>query len=61
MCDVRNLKLESSRFIENLRAYFSDKLYFMKTIQGRDTFIFKLLENSIDIDKHLYLNKITAD
>ncbi|CNI66410.1 Rpn family recombination-promoting nuclease/putative transposase [Yersinia pekkanenii] len=52
-CDLNTLRLESSSFIEeDLRAYYSDVLYSLKTGQG-DGYIYALIEHQSSPDKHM--------
>ncbi|MFT2792080.1 Rpn family recombination-promoting nuclease/putative transposase [Serratia sp. T13T92] len=52
-CDLNTLKLESGSFIENdLRAYYSDVLYSLKTSKG-DGFVYALIEHQSSPDKHM--------
>ena len=52
-CDLNTLKLEPGSFIENdLRAYYSDVLYSLKTEQG-DGYIYSLIEHQSTPDKHM--------
>nr|WP_025120961.1 MULTISPECIES: Rpn family recombination-promoting nuclease/putative transposase [unclassified Serratia (in: enterobacteria)] len=52
-CDLRTLKLESGSFIENnLRPYYSDVIYSLKTEQG-DGYIYTLIEHQSVPDKHM--------
>ncbi|MGR6782700.1 Rpn family recombination-promoting nuclease/putative transposase [Moritella viscosa] len=53
VCDLSTLKLESGSFIEdNLRPYYSDVLYSLKTSQG-DGYIYALIEHQSKPDKHM--------
>lgn len=53
ICDLSTLKLESSSFVEdNLRQYFSDMLYSLKTTAG-DGYIHVLIEHQSTPDKHM--------
>lgn len=53
ICDFSTLKLQSGSFIEeNLRAYFSDVLYSMKTLSG-DAYVHVLIEHQSTPDKHM--------
>ncbi|WP_380178536.1 Rpn family recombination-promoting nuclease/putative transposase [Kalamiella sp. sgz302252] len=53
LCDFTTLSLESGSFIEDdLRAYFSDVLYSVKTSQG-DGFIYVLIEHQSSPDRHM--------
>ncbi|CND40357.1 Rpn family recombination-promoting nuclease/putative transposase [Yersinia pseudotuberculosis] len=52
-CDLNTLRLESGSFIEeDLRAYYSDVLYSLKTGQG-DGYIYALIEHQSSPDKHM--------
>jgi predicted transposase/invertase (TIGR01784 family) len=52
-CDLNTLKLESGSFIESdLRAYYSDVLYSLKTSKG-DGFVYALIEHQSSPDKHM--------
>ncbi|CAM4189627.1 Rpn family recombination-promoting nuclease/putative transposase [Serratia sp. arafor3] len=52
-CDLSTLKLESGSFIESdLRAYYSDVLYSLKTKQG-DAYVYSLIEHQSSPDKHM--------
>ena len=53
VCDLSTLKLESGSFIEdNLRPYYSDVLYSLKTSQG-DGYIYALVEHQSRKEKLL--------
>ncbi|EAX3091179.1 Rpn family recombination-promoting nuclease/putative transposase, partial [Salmonella enterica] len=53
VCDLSTLKLESGSFVEdNLRQYFSDVLYSLKTTAG-DGYIHVLIEHQSSPDKHM--------
>ena len=53
LCDLTTLKLESGSFIEeDLRAYFSDVLYSVKTRVG-EGYIHVLIEHQSSADKHM--------
>lgn len=53
ICDLNTLNLESSSFIENdLRAYYSDVLYSLKT-QAKDEYVYALIEHQSSPDKHM--------
>jgi recombination-promoting nuclease RpnB len=46
ICDLSTLKLESGSFVEDdLRQYFSDVLYSLKTTNGDDGYIMVLVEH----------------
>lgn len=52
-CDLSTLKLESGAFVEDdLRQYFSDVLYSLKTTAG-DGYIHVLIEHQSVPDKHM--------
>lgn len=54
ICDLSSLKLESGSFIEDdLRQYFSDVLYRMKTTTGGEGYIHVLIEHQSTPDKHM--------
>lgn len=53
VCDLSTLKLESGSFVEeNLRAYYSDVLYSLKTAAG-DGYIHVLIEHQSTPDRHM--------
>ncbi|EMX0440029.1 Rpn family recombination-promoting nuclease/putative transposase, partial [Salmonella enterica] len=53
ICDLSTLKLESGSFVEeDLRQYFSDILYSLKTTAG-DGYIHVLVEHQSTPDKHM--------
>ena len=53
VCDLSTLKLESGSFVEeDLRQYFSDVLYSLKTTAG-DGYIQVLIEHQSSPDKHM--------
>ncbi|EJJ2170711.1 Rpn family recombination-promoting nuclease/putative transposase, partial [Salmonella enterica] len=53
ICDLSTLKLESGSFVEDdLRQYFSDVLYSLKTTAG-DGYIHVLVEHQSTPDKHM--------
>lgn len=53
ICDLNTLQLESSSFIENdLRPYYSDVLYSLKT-QTQDGYVYALIEHQSTPDKHM--------
>ncbi|MEQ4530569.1 MAG: Rpn family recombination-promoting nuclease/putative transposase [Mixta sp.] len=53
ICDLTTLKLESGSFVEDdLRQYFSDVLYSLKTTAG-DGYIHVLIEHQSTPDKHM--------
>ncbi|WP_145577478.1 Rpn family recombination-promoting nuclease/putative transposase [Yersinia mollaretii] len=53
ICDFNTLQLESGSFIENdLRAYYSDVLYSLKT-QTHDGYVYALIEHQSSPDKHM--------
>lgn len=54
LCDLSSLKLECSSFVEdNLRQYFSDVLYSMKTSTGDGGYVHILIEHQSTPDKHM--------
>ncbi|WP_324029556.1 Rpn family recombination-promoting nuclease/putative transposase [Pantoea sp. JZ2] len=54
LCDLNTLKLESGAFVEeDLRQYFSDVLYSMKTTSREDGYIHVLIEHQSSPDKHM--------
>ena len=54
ICDLSTLKLESGSFVEdNLRPYFSDVLYSLKTTAGADGYVHELIEHQSSPDKHM--------
>ncbi|KTS25844.1 Rpn family recombination-promoting nuclease/putative transposase [Pantoea stewartii] len=54
LCDLNTLKLESGAFVEeDLRQYFSDMLYSMKTTSREDGYIHVLIEHQSSPDKHM--------
>jgi recombination-promoting nuclease RpnB len=54
VCDFRTLKLESGSFVEeNLRPYFSDVLYSLKTTTGDDGYVHVLIEHQSSPDRHM--------
>jgi predicted transposase/invertase (TIGR01784 family) len=53
ICDLSTLKLESGSFVEDdLRQYFSDVLYSVKTMEG-DGYVHVLIEHQSSPDKHM--------
>jgi predicted transposase/invertase (TIGR01784 family) len=53
ICDLSTLKLESGSFVEDdLRQYFSDVLYSVKTMGG-DGYVHVLIEHQSSPDKHM--------
>lgn len=53
VCDLSTLKLESGSFVgDDLRQYFSDVLYSLKTMSG-DGYIHVLIEHQSSPDKHM--------
>ncbi|QMI06562.1 Rpn family recombination-promoting nuclease/putative transposase [Citrobacter sp. RHB25-C09] len=53
LCDLQTLKLESTSFIEeNLRAYYSDVLWSVKTTDG-DGYIYVVIEHQSTPDAHM--------
>ncbi|MBW1254051.1 Rpn family recombination-promoting nuclease/putative transposase [Pantoea allii] len=56
VCDLSTLKLESGSFVEDdLRQYFSDVLYSLKTTHGDDGYVHVLIEHQSSPDKHMAL------
>jgi len=54
LCDFNTLKLENGSFVEeNLRQYFSDILYSLKTVGGTTGYIQVLIEHQSSPDKHM--------
>ncbi|KTS73163.1 Rpn family recombination-promoting nuclease/putative transposase [Pantoea stewartii] len=54
LCDLNTLKLESGAFVEeDLRQYFSDVLYSMKTTSREDGYIHVLIEHQSSPDRHM--------
>ncbi|MGG6108559.1 Rpn family recombination-promoting nuclease/putative transposase (plasmid) [Pantoea allii] len=54
VCDLSTLKLESGSFVEDdLRQYFSDVLYSLKTTHGDDGYVHVLIEHQSSSDKHM--------
>lgn len=54
ICDLNTLKLESGSFVEdNLRQYFSDVLYSLKTTAGDDGYVHVLIEHQSTPDQHM--------
>jgi len=53
LCDLSTLKLESGSFVEDdLRQYFSDVLYSLKTT-ARDSYVHVLIEHQSSPDRHM--------
>ncbi|SQC92161.1 Putative transposase, YhgA-like [Cedecea neteri] len=53
LCDLNTLQLESGSFIEeNLRTYFADVLYSLKTTDG-EGYIYTLIEHQSSPDKFM--------
>lgn len=53
ICDLKTLKLESGSFIEDdLRAYYSDVLWSLKTREG-DGYIYTIIEHQSTADAHM--------
>lgn len=53
ICDLQTLKLESDSFIEgDLRAYYSDVLWSLKTTEG-DGYIYVVIEHQSTPDAHM--------
>jgi len=54
ICDLSTLKLESGSFVEDdLRQYFSDVLYSLKTTGGNHGYVHVLIEHQSTSDKHM--------
>ncbi|WP_143806242.1 Rpn family recombination-promoting nuclease/putative transposase, partial [Pantoea latae] len=54
ICDLSTLKLESGSFVEDdLRPYFSDVLYSLKTTSGDDSYVHVLIEHQSTPDRHM--------
>jgi len=54
ICDLSTLKLESGSFVEDdLRPYFSDVLYSLKTTSGNDSYVHVLIEHQSTPDRHM--------
>ncbi|MEZ2578463.1 Rpn family recombination-promoting nuclease/putative transposase, partial [Buttiauxella ferragutiae] len=54
VCDLSSLKLESGSFVEDdLRQYFSDVLYSLKTTDGGDGYVHVLIEHQSTPDIHM--------
>lgn len=59
ICDFSTLKLENCSFVEdNLRQYFSDVLYSLKTNDGEEGYIQVLIEHQSSPDKHMAFRMI---
>ena len=53
ICDLNTLKLESGSFVEeDLRQYYSDILYSLRTLNG-DGYIHVLIEHQSTPDRHM--------
>lgn len=53
VCDLDTLTLESGSFLEeDLRPYFADVLYSLKTVRG-DGYVYTLIEHQSSPDKHM--------
>ncbi|HAT7999878.1 TPA: ISNCY family transposase [Citrobacter braakii] len=53
LCDLKTLQLESGSFIEDdLRAYYSDVLWSLKTREG-DGYIYTIIEHQSTADAHM--------
>jgi predicted transposase/invertase (TIGR01784 family) len=54
ICDLSTLKLDSGSFVEDdLRQYFNDVLYSLKTTSGDDGYVHVLIEHQSSPDKHM--------
>jgi len=59
ICDLSTLKLENGSFVEeNLRQYFSDILYSLKTVGGGKGYVQVLIEHQSSPDKHMAFRMI---
>ena len=59
ICDFSTLKLENGSFVEeNLRQYFSDILYSLKTVDGDKGYVQVLIEHQSSPDKHMAFRMI---
>ena len=59
ICDLSTLKLESGSFVEDdLRQYFSDVLYSLKTTGGEDGYIMVLIEHQSSPDKFMAFRQL---
>ena len=59
ICDLSTLKLENCSFVEeNLRQYFSDVLYSLKTVDGDKGYVQVLIEHQSSPDKHMAFRMI---
>jgi len=59
ICDLSTLKLENGSFVEqNLRQYFSDILYSLKTVDGDKGYVQVLIEHQSSPDKHMAFRMI---
>ena len=59
ICDLSTLKRENGSFVEeNLRQYFSDVLYSLKTIDGDKGYVQVLIEHQSSPDKHMAFRMI---
>jgi predicted transposase/invertase (TIGR01784 family) len=59
ICDLSTLKLESGSFVEeDLRQYFSDVLYSLKTTGGDDGYIMVLIEHQSTPDKFMAFRQL---
>lgn len=53
LCNLDTLQLESGSFLEeDLRPYFADVLYSLKTVRG-DGYVYTLIEHQSSADKHM--------
>lgn len=54
ICDLTTMRLESGSFVEeDLRAYYSDVLYSLRTGKGDDGYIYCLIEHQSSPDRHM--------
>jgi len=59
ICNLGTLKLENGSFVEeNLRQYFSDILYSLKTVDGDKGYVQVLIEHQSSPDKHMAFRMI---
>lgn len=59
ICDMNTLRLESGSFVEeDLRQYFSDVLYSLKTTSGDDGYVMVLVEHQSSPDKFMAFRQL---
>lgn len=59
ICDLNTLRLESGSFVEeDLRQYFSDVLYSLKTTGGDDGYVMVLVEHQSSPDKFMAFRQL---